>query len=144
MSNSVDEILSRKREIEKAIADARAELRATGGKFLVGHFAPLFVKYPDIKGLRWRAYTPYFNDGDACEFSSRHQDANVLFGDDPDDLTDLDDGKESDWEKYKDAQVEFQAHFPELTDDDMEALFGDHVEVTLYPDRIETEEYSHD
>lgn len=31
-------------------------------------FSGLFVKYPDLLGVRWTQYTPHFNDGDACEF----------------------------------------------------------------------------
>lgn len=28
-----------------------------------------FQKYPEVEALRWNQYTPYFNDGDTCEFS---------------------------------------------------------------------------
>lgn len=26
------------------------------------------LAYPGVEAVRWRQYTPYFNDGDACEF----------------------------------------------------------------------------
>ena len=28
----------------------------------------LYEKYPDLKSIHWTQYTPYFNDGDECEF----------------------------------------------------------------------------
>lgn len=31
-------------------------------------FFKLFEKIPRLKGVRWAQYTPYFNDGDQCEF----------------------------------------------------------------------------
>lgn len=35
-------------------------------------FSDTFENYPEISHFRWEQYTPYFNDGDSCEFS-RHE-----------------------------------------------------------------------
>ncbi len=32
-------------------------------------FIPFLTKYPQVKEVRWTQYTPYFNDGESCEFS---------------------------------------------------------------------------
>ncbi len=160
MSDTLDKIFAKKREAEAAIHKAREELKATAGKFLVELFAPLFAEHPEVKGLKWTQYTPYFNDGDTCEFSSHHEDAEILFAEPDDSAADADEDEESDGEyyiptdrfgydskEYKAAakiQEKFTAEFPELSDDDMESLFGDHVEVTLFPDRVEVEEYEHE
>lgn len=32
-------------------------------------FKELFVKHPDVKGVAWSQWAPYFNDGEACTFS---------------------------------------------------------------------------
>ena len=34
----------------------------------------LFDEYPFVKAVHFTAYTPYFNDGDECTFSSHHGD----------------------------------------------------------------------
>lgn len=33
------------------------------------------LAHPGVKGVAWRQYTPYFNDGDECEFGVREMDA---------------------------------------------------------------------
>ena len=31
-------------------------------------FKELFDKHPEVKSMQWAQYTPYFNDGEPCEF----------------------------------------------------------------------------
>lgn len=150
-----DALLKKKRELEKQLEEVRDEFRKTSGKFLVEHYAPLFAEYPEVKGFRWTQYTPYFNDGDACEFSSNQEYGNILLvipDGDPDDESDFETFEAADWIKYDSPEYRridpinkrFAEHFPDLSDDDMEALFGDHVQVTIYPDRVDVEEYDHE
>jgi hypothetical protein len=96
----------------------------------------------------WVQFTPYFNDGDACYFSVR-TDLYYLHIDDEngDDYyissyrpSEDDESKRGMNGKFKKVQ-EFIDSFDE---DDMEAMFGDHVEVTVTRDGVTTEEYQHD
>lgn len=34
----------------------------------------VFNEYPELKSFGWTQYTPYFNDGEECVFSSNHDD----------------------------------------------------------------------
>ncbi len=34
----------------------------------------LFNEYPELTSFGWTQYTPYFNDGEACQFNSHHTD----------------------------------------------------------------------
>ena len=149
--SSVAEILEKKRAAEQLIEAIREELKATGGKFICEALAHLFAEYPEVKGFRWTQYTPYFNDGDACVFSSGHEYGEILVLEDPEDpegeLVTMEDGvgyESERWDHFAPIDDKFREAFPELTDDDMEALFGDHARVTVFPDRVEVEEYSHD
>jgi len=36
-------------------------------------FKEIFESCPELVGVRWTQYTPYFNDGDACNFRSYHE-----------------------------------------------------------------------
>lgn len=134
----LEAILERKREAEEKIAALRKELKDTGGKCVCDLLAPVFEQFPDVKAVCWRQYTPYFNDGDACVFSSQHDYAEAVTHED------LDDYEFEDDLDNKDASGLAQKLLGDLTDDDMEALFGDHVEVRVFPDRVETEDYDHD
>ena len=44
-------------------------------------FAPLFNQCPRLAGFWWSQYTPYFNDGDTCEFSSHASYAHAIIYD---------------------------------------------------------------
>jgi hypothetical protein len=110
-----------------------------------------FMKeHPQVKQIKWTQYTPYFNDGDACEFSVNC----IGFYFEGDDIEEPD----YDFELYrydnfekkevcsfetfracKDLEKELQEASAEL-----ETIFGDHVEVTVKADGVEVEEYDHD
>lgn len=113
-----------------------------------GMFSPLFEKYPQIESVSWRQYTPYFNDGDPCEFRARVDDIEV----NGKDLYDFEEyassyyrekeGRESnELEKGVEAFIEVLTQIP---DDFYKDLFGDHVMVTIKNNEIEVEEYEHD
>lgn len=40
-----------------------------GKALLAAVFGQMFALEPRIRRIQWRQYTPYFNDGEACEFS---------------------------------------------------------------------------
>lgn len=51
--------------VEKAGKELRDEIRKTLDEVL----KLFFDANPHVASISWRQYTPYFNDGDACEFS---------------------------------------------------------------------------
>ena len=81
-----------KQNIEKLRKEAKAKVESI---FKVTALE-LFVEYPDLKSISWSQYTPYFNDGDPCYFSSNHRYAAIKFvsADGPDDDDDDDDYQE--------------------------------------------------
>jgi hypothetical protein len=110
----------------------------------------LFVEYPDLKSISWSQYTPYFNDGDSCNFSSHHDYAAIKFvasneDDDEDDDDDYQEGFDESLatpEQLK-AGKAAESFLENFDDDDMENLFGDHVKVIITKDGIEVEDYDH-
>lgn len=50
--------------------EAQETLRAVTAEGLLPVFAEAFRRNPLIKCMIWTQYTPYFNDGDPCEFSA--------------------------------------------------------------------------
>lgn len=49
---------------------AKTALSSSIKEDLHGYFLPLFEKHPELESFSWTQYAPYFNDGDACMFSS--------------------------------------------------------------------------
>lgn len=99
---------------------------------------PVFEKYPTVEKVKWRQYTPYFNDGDECTFGTRM------------DYDDLDINGTNFWDEeerdnVKETYKAFADVLKEIPEEFYKDLFGDHVEVTIKRDgTVETEEYSHD
>mgnify|MGYP001577973515 CR=1 FL=1 len=57
----------------KTYMEKKTELEAfvekNGKNILSSFFSEFFADNPDIHAVKWRQYTPYFMDGDACVFS---------------------------------------------------------------------------
>lgn len=119
---------------------------------------------PGIEAIKWEQYTPYFNDGDACEFGIMGE-VRVRFEGDDEEAGDYEDGFHETWGltfkndagDYPYANIEGY----ELTDETREALkaadfnfnrfedvlqtnFGDPAEVTATKEGFKVEFYDHD
>lgn len=140
-------MLTKLLEAKAAYDKAVAEIKKDAAKNSVALFAPIFEAHPDIESFSWTQYTPYFNDGDSCTFSagdidqvngyeeySDEWDAEVSKGYGKDEV------KGKLYSGYRAAQT-LLASFP---DDALEALFGDHVRVTVTRSSVEIEEYDHE
>lgn len=132
---------------EMAAFDAkRKELTDQLRKEFPALLAPLFEKYPGVKNVRWTQYTPYFNDGDTCEFSANVSYAELNFDSGRDeDEEEENETKQPEIEVPEKAEDEFQDVLTSIDESFYKDLFGDHVEVIVNRDgTIETEEYEHD
>jgi hypothetical protein len=124
-------------------------------------FNELFEQSARIDSFTWRQYTPYFNDGDTCEFGVYADDPNI----NDEDIYDI---EWYDW-KYKYHLRGDKEYANLLTDnpnidlvecqlvddftkviegipvDFLKDLFGDHCLVTIHRDgSIDVTEYEHD
>lgn len=118
------------------------------------HFPRMFDKLFEkgVEGIRWTQYTPYFNDGESCEFSVNE---NIML--------DFGEGFVDEYELYyewvsgqgrvfKNKEEEIKSSLiekaselvSEVEEDVMYDLFGDHVQVTVTPSGVEVDEYDHD
>ena len=105
-----------------------------------------FVQAPDGTTLTWCQYTPYFNDGDPCEFAVNTPD--IVVGE-KEELIDHNFrwGEHDDSDKLTPEvkeQVEYLAGFIETEEDLMESLYGNGYKVFLSKDGASVTEYEHD
>lgn len=107
--------------------------------YLLGESKKIFAKYPKLKSFGWTQYTPYFNDGDACYFGV-NSDCPYINGEHCEDM------EEKQYKKWGENTVKSISELiGSIDDDDLAAVFEDHVMVTIHRSgRIEVEEYSHD
>lgn len=107
----------------------------------------VFNKHPEIVAFGWTQYTPYFNDGDTCEFSVGDlyvtKDAEVA---EEDSLWDWD-GVYRTMGGYSEDEIKTLTSLEKILSSNEELLqvaFGDHVQVIVTPLGVDVEEYDHD
>lgn len=110
---------------KELISSKREELRKAASDLVAGEIGKLFTQFPLLESISWTQYTPYFNDGDVCNFRSCHGYAETVpeTGD------------------FDDAVADTLSLFD---DEDMEWAFGDHVRVTVTRNGVTTDTYDHD
>lgn len=120
-------------EFKSQVSKLRESLKETGEQFLKENLKDMFEKFPQLEVISWTQYTPYFNDGEECTFSSNHdwpeiEGEGLKYG-------------EPAYEEIRNHLKNFMAH---LDDDLMYDLFGDHVQIVVTKDGISVEEYDHE
>jgi hypothetical protein len=148
-------MIEKLKQIREMQAEVQKKIREIGQDGMREVFAEVFAQHPDLEAVRWRQYTPYFNDGEACTFSVN--DAYIKFKGYPKDSEDEDCGDYEDGFDYyssyrsEDYPVGFgkayeavQEVFRIADDDIFLAIFGDHVAVTVSRAGIKVDEYDHD
>ena len=116
-----------------------------GKELLIVEIRAFFDRHPQVDGIRWSQFTPYFNDGEPCYFSVNEP---LLL------ITDLTEEEQracddefwlGSW-NYINSRRELFEDIPNVFDEDtLRELFGDHAQVTIHRDgRVEVTECDHD
>lgn len=138
---ALSELSGKRKQIEEAAREQAKAILAPGLKaFMDAH--------PDVKAIGWTQCTPYFNDGDPCEFSVHELHASAT--DERDEEIGGDGwaylyGKreepfsEQSWADLIELRKALSGSEPEL-----KSAFGDHVRVIVTPTGVDIEEYEHD
>lgn len=143
--------------------ELQEQISKHGKKALVTEFNQFFESNSNVEAVRWSQYTPYFNDGDSCEFGRndfyvklkkalpivKYDKTDGLTSDDDDDG--FTDSYTIESDRNKDPRTLALAKSLEKlsrafsgTDDIFLDTFGDHVQVTCTRDGFDVEEQSHD
>jgi hypothetical protein len=136
---SVSDIKAKAKEQAEAYQEELKALKKRftdrGSEIFKEASAALFAENPELKSFSWQQYTIYFNDGDDCNFSvyRDYPSINDVSGYD---IDDKDDYKEL----YK-VQQKVASFLKGFDEDLFETLFGDHVEITVTPDKVTVESY---
>jgi hypothetical protein len=129
----------------------------------------VLLSHPAVKGVRWRQYTPYFNDGEPCVFSAYGFGIDLGLRGEDEDGRDYPYGEYEDdffeawslWSTYREPSERLK---PFVEDKELESAFravesgiegghydnvllsrfGDHAQVTVRADTITVEYYDHE
>jgi hypothetical protein len=117
----------------KAKEDLDKKIQAEGMIAVKEFLKEYFEKRPDVYGIKWTQYTPYFNDGEPCVFRLGGVSAFPT-------KEDFENGDRYDFESYNEEPETSLSQIEDI----LEVIFGDHTEVSATRDEITTEEYEHD
>jgi len=146
---TIQDIMAKKKAFEE-------ELAAHGEAALKEEFKKFFDAHPEIEAVRWVQYTPYFADGDPCEFGVGEFTARLVESgegaeaEDEEDEEDEEEDENEDWAEDEDDDdesfdyVEGLSVFKKIDEDFYETVFGDHCKVTATRDGFEVVEYEHE
>lgn len=122
----------------KVKAELEAKIKAEGMPAVKAFLKDYFDQHPEVYGIKWAQYTPYFNDGEPCVFGLsdiyifKTQEA----FESEDDMYD-NDGAEACYGEEPEASLS-------EVEDLLQAAFGDHAQVCVTREKIDVEEYQHD
>lgn len=134
----IEEFLVKKKELEQLIS-------SFGKTALKELFDKWFEEQPDLYGIGWTQYTPYFNDGEECVFSLSCIGfffTKEEFESEEDSIYEFDTYSIEDPGRKKKCEA-IESELSEL-EDVLRSVFGDHMKIMVNRDEITSEEYSHD
>jgi hypothetical protein len=162
MSNDKFAVL---REKQEEIKKLKKEMLEASNKIFTDLTKTIFEDHPKVKSFGWNQFTPYFNDGETCEFSANVD--YIQINDEPVDESDwINETKITNWGTFNREKRQYEGrtevpnfnYDPELVkacdeireflrnfdNDFFMSQFGDHAEVTITAEGVSVDEYEHD
>ena len=157
----IDEIEALFDQMNAEMEALKANYQKRGQEIFKLAFKEFFDANPTVTVVGWRQFTPYFNDGDACEFGCYAEYAfvsnapdyeRIEFGEyhDDDETVWIEDPDYGDLnEELIPSSVSANSHtlrklLSKISDDVFLDMFGDHVQVFATREGFDVQEYSHD
>ena len=116
--------------------------------------AELFARYPLLGSFQWRQYTPYFNDGDTCEFGVRNDEIDITYNGIDFDYVgqysftsykgETQDTEEARQPLFKECYEAIHGLLKSIPDELYKEGFGDHVRVTVTANGVDVDDYDHE
>jgi len=162
MSNDKFAVL---REKQEEIKKLKKEMLEASNKIFTDLTKTIFEDHPKVKSFGWNQFTPYFNDGETCEFSA-NIDYIQINGEPVDESDWINETKITNYGTWNREKREYEGrtevpnldYDPELAaasdeireflsnfdEDFFMSQFGDHAEVTITAEGVSIDEYEHD
>lgn len=131
MSALISEFNSKKQALEETVRNAMPTM-----------FKDIFDANPTLMSFTWSQYTPYWCDGDTCEFGCNDiHEYTVQFADGTQETVDAYDGKQT----LSEAIDKAQALIHKIPDNILQDAIGDHIQVTIHRSgKMDIQDYEHD
>lgn len=141
-------------ELEVQVKRLREDTKTQMSKIVATMFKTFFDTFPEIKTIHWQQYTPYFNDGDPCEFRISNIEFNrVEYNPDGGDEEEFDLSEGFAVSKYSNSQnLEYELYRScvaienviDNMEEEFESILGNNLTVYVTRRGIDLEEYEPD
>lgn len=128
------------KQFKQTYEEEQAKLQKLGEEQFKEISQDFFNKYPTLENFSWNQYTPYFCDGDLCEFGVNSYSLAVNGSSEFDDDF-IEKKKDKEFNKIHKELTKFVGSFPEEI---LKNIFGDHAEIIVTREGIEVSSYEHD
>lgn len=144
-------------QLNDRLTELKNEMKEAGSAFFEKASKQVFDDTPELESFGWTQYTPYFMDGDVCEFGVNADYIHAILNGESVELerssnhsydytlkkmVDLDPDRELTLEEKLGNLLTTLVY--SVNEDVMKDLFGDHAKVTVTREGIVVEEYEHD
>lgn len=153
------------REKQEEIKKLKKEMLEASNKIFTELTKTIFEEHPKVKSFGWSQFTPYFNDGDTCYFST-NTDYIYINGESADESDWINETKITNYGTWNREKREYEGrtevpnldYDPDLSkandeikeflrnfdNDFFMSQFGDHAEITVTAEGVSVDEYEHD
>ena len=132
-------------EIIKSFSEYKQTVQEKLKKDFKAIITKLFEENSELKAIVWEQYTPYFNDGDPCNFGLTEVVFTNATGDDLDDISyGSYDGENEDVCVFSEYNEVERLMTSSGMEDVMLATFGDHVRVVATREGFSISRFDHD
>lgn len=135
-------------DVLKELRELREAFQQKAREVFAPELKRLFDKVEGLESISWAQYAPYFNDGDACEFSVNEPDFKLNDGEEETDVGSINwfrkDKKLGNHPSTKEMEdITTLICSPEM-EQTLKDMFGDDSKVTYNGNTFEVEDYDHD
>lgn len=122
--------------------ELQAEMKDVAPKAFRLEAQRLFDEHEALDSFGWNQYTPYYCDGEPCNFSSYHTEPEIndYYDGDCPSKEDLFYGPA----KHKEIAAAVKKFLSSYSEEEVREIFGDHVSVKVTKSGITTERYDHE
>ena len=150
IKDRLQEIIEAKKQKNKHLQELLKNEAEEIKVLLISSCEAIFKEFPDLHGIRWYQFTPYFMDGDPCvfgidEISFSFKENQTIENEEiyAEDFLTLSEFPTSIRNIYDEIISDLLQNIPYLYKDELEYAFGDHCCITIYSDlKIEVSKYT--
>lgn len=125
--------------IKELLKDIHGEFAEFANDYFRDQFKKIFEENPDLNSVSWTQYTPFWQDGDPCEFSSNYRYCSIN-----NDGDDGDDDKNLSSARNKEIRGVIRDFVGSFGHEALLLMFGDHAKVIVSREGLSVEEYDHE